>query len=98
MWFIKVCDDYHEIRGDDIFNDEGDFSAIELGCYPHKHCSCDMYFGLFFRGRKPSLDKIIKCMLNYVPIGQVEDPDDGRLDLWTVDLLKKEVKLALSKS
>lgn len=56
-FFIKHFDDYHEIRSKT-------HKYIELGCFPPKkdnpgYCR---YFGLFWKGRKPSIAKVIASL------------------------------------
>ena len=91
-WHIQHFADYHDIRGDDVIDSEGEFTAIELGCFPVPEFNCHRYFGLFFRGRRPSVEKIVKAMQLKVLLGQdVEDADDG----WTLANLKEEIRHVL---
>lgn len=51
-FYIRVFSDYHEIQ------DTEKFKSIELGCFPSKGGWCRNYFGLFYKGRKPKLERI----------------------------------------
>jgi hypothetical protein len=56
-WFVKHFADYHEIYSDK-------YKTIELGCFPVD--GCGRYFGLFYKGRKPSVSQIAKSVLGKV--------------------------------
>ena len=59
---IKSYDDYHEIE------DEG---GLELGCFTAIGFNYRRYFGLFYKGKKPTIDKVMKVLALYVDYGCV---------------------------
>jgi hypothetical protein len=63
-FYIKSFDDYH-----DIIHPPKGWKSIELGCLPQEGYSYWRYFGLFYKGRKPSLDKIWNNLKNKVSEG-----------------------------
>ena len=64
-WHIDYFDDYHEIFARNGYN------SIELGCFPPKGSSCCYYFGLFYKGRKPSIKQVIQELLPLIDFGSV---------------------------
>lgn len=55
-WYIKHFDDYHSIRSKS-------YKYQELGCFPTKEdFGYNRYFGLFFKGKRPTLKKILKSL------------------------------------
>lgn len=56
---IVHFDDYHEIP--EAVRDGN--HRIELGCFPTKGFSYYRYYGLFYSGRRPSLDAILIAVL-----------------------------------
>jgi len=91
-WFIKKCCDYHEICGNEVFNEAGEFKTIELGCFPTVEEQHHMYFGLFYQGRKPSIANVIAVLKKRVFLSTAREDDE---DEYTLDLLTKEVRSAL---
>jgi len=65
-WSIKDFDDYHEITE----NTPAGWKSVELGCFPVMKYGYCRYFGLFYKGRKPSVAKIMGILLQRVYIGE----------------------------
>lgn len=89
---IKHFDDYHEIRSKT-------FKSIELGCFPTKDgFGYNRYFGLFFKGRKPSLQKVLSSLQKKIPLNTVSIHYRTKEEIPEVTLedLEYEVKRALS--
>lgn len=63
-FYIKHYRDYHEIEAP-----EG-YQAIELGCFPNDDAGCCRYFGLYYKGRKPSLARVLNSLLKKVDLGE----------------------------
>lgn len=61
---IKSFDDYH-----DIIPPKG-YKSIELGCFPPKNHWCFKYFGLFYKTRKPSVNKVFEELKKKVHFGE----------------------------
>ena len=59
---ISEYDDYHEIQS------PNGWKAIELGCFPSKKCSYNRYFALYYKGRRPLFEKIMKSLLSKIPL------------------------------
>lgn len=80
---IQEFDDYHGIKP------QGDERAIELGCFPSKQAPYATYFGLFYTGRRPGVDAVMKTLTpkvgDYYLTGEKLLEDD----------LREEVKQAL---
>ena len=53
---MKHFADYHEIES-------STHKCVELGCWPVKTAGCSRYFGLFWTGKAPKRDKILKPVL-----------------------------------
>ena len=60
-FMIKHFDDYHEIRSKT-------HKYIELGCFPSKDeaYGYNRYFGLFFKGKQPSIKRVVSSILKKV--------------------------------
>jgi len=58
-WFIKECDDYHEICAGYMYSPKGKWKAIELGCFVPHNGLAHKYYGLFYTGQKPSKKQIL---------------------------------------
>lgn len=59
-FYIVVHSDYHDIQ------DAGPFQSIELGCFPTKGDWCCNYVALYYKGRKPSFNKIKNSLFEKV--------------------------------
>lgn len=57
---IKIHGDYHEIMDTKIYK------SIELGCFPTKGEMCNNYFGLYYKGRKPAIEKILNSLFRKI--------------------------------
>ena len=69
-WYIKCFDDYHE-----IIHHKGRYKAIELGCWmPENGCSYNLYYGLFYKGRKPTFQKVFNKLLKMVLLNDGDPP------------------------
>lgn len=91
-WFIGQFDDYHEIREDAFLGSHGKkFKAVELGCFPVEDYSYNRYFGLFYTGRRPSFDEILKAVKKKVVLS---DKEVETRDI-TLESLKYEIKQSL---
>jgi hypothetical protein len=66
-FYIKHFNDYHDIESET-------YKCEELGCYPAKNFDggYNRYFGLFWKGRKPSLKKVVASMLRKVDFSENE--------------------------
>lgn len=85
-WMVKHFEDYHEIESDT-------HNVIELGCFPvADYCHC-RYFGLFYKGRRPSLPLVVKDVLSKIKLGEfyIHGEDFG----YDEDTLIKEIKDAM---
>lgn len=62
-FMIRHFDDYHEIRSKT-------HRYIELGCWPVKNedYGYNRYFGLFFKGRKPSATRVLAALKRKVDL------------------------------
>lgn len=84
-WYIKHFRDYHEIQSET-------FKTIELGCFPTPHHGYTRYFGLFYKGRKPSVKNVYNRMLKKVAFGVRQHHRTGQeIGIFKEDLLE-EVK------
>lgn len=86
-YYIKHFSDYHEIQDDE-------YKCVELGCFPPKR-SYDFcrYYGLFYKGRRPSFKTIFPKMKKLVHIGyfcHYRTGDD-------IGITEKELKSELKK-
>jgi hypothetical protein len=63
---LVVVDDYHEI------DPPKGWKAIELGCWPPKQDNYCKYFGIYYKDRKPSLERVFKRVCRKINFGQVE--------------------------
>lgn len=54
---IKSFDDYHEIYP--YSQGEKSEKGIELGCFPPKTGGYFRYFAVIYKGRKPSVEKVL---------------------------------------
>jgi hypothetical protein len=82
-WYIHHFSDYHEI------GNIGKYKAVELGCFPTKNEFYHRYFGLFYIGRKPALDDILKAIDKMIDYDKTKDSE------FTPKEIKKSIKLAL---
>jgi hypothetical protein len=62
-FMVKHFDDYH-----DILHYDGEYNAIELGCFPVREYGYCRYFGLFYKGRKPLIRKVLDSVLRKVTL------------------------------
>lgn len=86
---IKHFDDYHEIRSETC-------KSIELGCFPVEDYGYCRYFGLFYKGTKPSLDQVMASLKKKVSFGEFYHYRGGEHDIGiTLKDLEKEVRSAL---
>ncbi len=90
---IKHFDDYHE-----IFSKT--YKYLELGCFPAiEDYGYNRYFGLFFKGRKPSLDKVMRSLIKKVSLNTETKKNVHYRTLEEIGItlkeLKQEVKEAL---
>ena len=76
---IRHFRDYHEIQSKT-------YKTLELGCFPTKGYGYFRYYGLFWKGRVPSIDKILQSLNKKVMFGTF---------VFTKDNLKQEIKTAL---
>lgn len=88
---IQHFEDYHEIR-----DYAKNYKSMELGCFPvedHGYCR---YFGLFYKGKLPSLERIIKSIkkkINFSPINHYATGEDISINLPTViEEIKQSLK------
>lgn len=88
-WMIRHFDDYHDIIYRDKRYDTGEkYNTLELGCYPVKDYGYNRYFGLFYKGRKPSLKRVYASMLRKVEFGEnYNHYPDGDVVMTKEDLL-----------
>lgn len=84
-WYIHHFYDYHEIEN------IGKYKAIELGCFPIKNQQYHRYFGLFYTGRKPAMDKVLEAVSEIVDFNHVLTNEDET----TSDDIQKEVKTSI---
>lgn len=59
---IQAFVDYHEI--DDARQHRE--SAIELGAFPPKRGGAFKYYGLFYKGKRPSVDTVYKVLEQFI--------------------------------
>lgn len=64
QWFVKHFNDYHDIQSET-------YKTLELGCFPVKDYGYCRYFGLFYKGKMPSIDKVLERVWRYVEKGEV---------------------------
>ncbi len=85
-FYIESHDDYHDIIP------ENGWKAVELGCWLTNVGYCE-YFGLYYKGRKPSLEKVFSKVSKKVIFGnnQVNGVDVSL----TPESLKEEISLSL---
>lgn len=90
-FFIKNFADYHKIRS-------STHKYIELGCFPSKEgWGYNRYFGLFFKGRKPALNKVLKSLKRKVDFDTEIKHYRTGLDIGiTEQELENEVKESLA--
>jgi len=94
-FYIKHFDDYHSITSKT-------YNYQELGCFPTKdgygYCR---YFGLFFKGRRPSFDKIMQSLLKKVSLDTESEKEThyrtGEEIGLTLEDLEYEVKESLKE-
>ena len=97
-WYVKHFADYHEIES-------STYKCVELGCWPVSAAGCSRYFGLFWKGKAPSREKILKSVLDKAanqPIGHYRTgvkiaitKEELQSELYLqIDNLIKEEKLA----
>jgi hypothetical protein len=89
---IKHFDDYHEIQSETQ-------NCIELGCFPPKRTDYGYfrYFGLFYKGRKPSFNAVMEKMRRLVYVGQYQHHRTGDEIGITAKDLENEVKHHMSR-
>ena len=85
-FYIEAHDDYH-----DIIPKKG-WKAIELGCWLTDVGYCK-YFGLYYKGRKPSVGQIFPEVSKSVVFG--ENQVNGIDVSLTPEFLKEEISLNL---
>lgn len=85
---IRHFNDYHEIYSNTL-------NTIELGCFPVEEYGYCRYFGLFYKGRKPSLKKVMASIKKKVDFGEVAHYRTGHDIGITLSDLEYEVKEAL---
>jgi hypothetical protein len=85
---ILHFNDYHCIKS-------CTYKTIELGCFPAKNHAYFRYFGLFYKGRKPSFDKVFNNIKKKIDMNRRNEYVDytGNLGL---KILKSEIKEALN--
>lgn len=88
-FYVEHFADYHEIEG------THGYTAIELGCFPTENQQYNRYFGLFYKGRRPSLKVILEVLEGMVRIDQFADEPFGPGDPWRTEWLEYEVRGAL---
>jgi len=96
-WRIQSFPDYHDIldrRTDKDGNDKPGH-AIELGCFPARHAGCNVYFGLFYTGRRPSIKKIMNSLKRKVDLEESSHYFTGEDTTITLEVLEYEVKESL---
>jgi hypothetical protein len=85
---IRAFDDYHEIHSETQ-------KTIELGCFPEKGRGYCRYFGLFYKGRKPSVSAVIQRLKRRIDFGDISHYRTGTDISITKEELEAEVKGAL---
>lgn len=88
---IKHFDDYHSIYSDT-------YKTVELGCFPVEEFGYSRYFGLFYKGRKPSLKKILSSLKKKVCYESINHYITEYYIGITLEELEEEVRLAIKKA
>lgn len=73
---IRSFDDYHEIVAKGL-------KAVELGCFPQKGYDYCRYFGLFYKGRRPSFAQVwprLRRRIDFGPVLHGYTGDDISID------------------
>lgn len=86
VYYIAHFGDYHDIDSDD-------FKTLELGCFmPKGNYQYCRYFGLFYKGKRPSLKTIFEEMKKKVYMGSYSV--NGFEDEMSEEILKHELRKA----
>jgi hypothetical protein len=85
---ILDFDDYHSIHSEH-------YKTIELGCFPPKNGGYFRYYGVFYKGRKPSIEKVMKVLDRKLKYGSfIHDRSNEEIGVTREDVLS-EVKINL---
>jgi hypothetical protein len=89
-FYIKHFNDYHQIQDDE-------YKSIELGCFPPKNGDYGYfrYFGLFYKGRKPSFKTVFSLMKERVYLGSFYHYRGNNED---IGINENDLKTQLQKS
>lgn len=86
---IQAFIDYHEIEDARQYRE----SAIELGCFPPKHGGAFKYYGLFYKGGRPSVNTVYEKLKNMI---DTDFEMDYPYTLVNEETVRKELKECLN--